>query len=189
MEENGKARQVRFSEADLPTLANLQHPFQLMLAVLDKEMQRMYQAVVGSSGAFTPLRYLREDWARFALEGEIVGGGLHCIVGFDRLALGGDPELCIMLQVRPERDYGTNRYLRTQLIGMMKDIQAKRMGWSGWALDQPGEYAYIRRGKVLRDLMASPEIDEACKAVLRDYLDELATIKSEYRAIAWKVNF
>jgi hypothetical protein len=186
MEENGMGKQVQFSEADLPALANLQHPFQLMLGVLDKDMQRDYQAVVGNRGTFTPIEYLTRDWARFGLEGEIVEGGLWCRLGFDNLAQGGNPRLFITLQVKPEQEYRTNRTLRKQLIEMMKDILVKRTDWGGWDLENPREYSGIEKSCYLRSLLPSGEIEEDCKAVLHGYLDELVEIKRIYPDILWK---
>jgi hypothetical protein len=188
MEENGMGKQVQFSEGDLPALANLQHPFQLMLAVLDKDMQRDYQSVVGSRGAFTPIEYLTQVWARFGLEGEIVEGGLWCRLGFGNLAQGGNPSLFIMLQVKPEQQYGSDRFLRVKLIEMMKDILAKRSGWGGWGLDDPREYSGIQKGCDLRELLPSAEIEDDCKKVLHDYLEELKEIKRNYSHIPWKAN-
>ena len=181
-------KQVQFSEGDLLAMANLQHPFQLMLAVLDKDLQRDYQSVVGSRGAFTPIEYLTRDWARFGLEGEIVEGGLWCRLGFGNLAVGGNPRLFITLQVKPEQQYGSDRFLRVKLIEMMKDILAKRSGWGGWGLDDPREYSGIQKDCNLRELLPSAEIEDDCKAVLHGYLEELKEIKRNYSHIPWKTN-
>jgi hypothetical protein len=186
MEENGMGKKVQFSEADLPALANLQHPFQLILAVLDKDMQRDYQVTVGSKGSFTPIELLTQDWARFAIEGDIVGDGLQCRMGFDNLAKGGDPRLFIMLQVRPEEFYGTNRRLRRELVEMLKDIKANRSGWWEIELDNTRWHSLIEKSTNLSSLLPSGEIVEDCKQVLHNYLDELAEIKRSYPEIAWK---
>lgn len=186
MEENGMGKQVQFSEGDLPAMANLQHPFQLMLSVLDKDMQRDYQSVVGSRGIFTPIEYLTRDWALFGLEGEIVEGGLWCRLGFGNLAQGENPRLFIMLQVKPEQQYGSNRFLRVKLIEMIKDILAKRSGWRGWGLDDPRAYSGVQKDCDLRELLPSAEIEDDCKKVLHDYLEELKEIKRNYPDILWK---
>ena len=94
------------------------------------------------------------------MEGEIVEGGLFCRVGFDNLAKGGDPKLCIILQVKPEQEYGTNRRLRVQLIGMLKDILTKRIGWVGWNLDNLQKYSGIKKNCSLKELLPSEEIEE-----------------------------
>lgn len=186
MEENGMGKQITFSESDLPTMGNLQHPFQLMLGVLDQDLQRKFQSVVGSRGQFTPLEFLTRDWARFCLEGELVEGGLKCILGFCDLASGAEPKLCLILQVYPEKDYGNRRFVRVELIEMMKDILANWPGWCGYGLDDPREYSLVEKKLSLRELLASGEVEDACRGVLVGFLDEVEGIMGEYTQIDWK---
>ncbi len=74
------AKQIHFSETDLPAMANLQNPFQLMLAVLDKELRRVFQAIVGSRGHYSPIEFLLKTWP-IRIEEELLRRViLHCWV-------------------------------------------------------------------------------------------------------------
>lgn len=185
MEENGMGNPVQFSAADLQALGNLQHPFALMLAVLDQEMQRSYHAAVGERGKLSPVELLTEVWARFALEGEIVPGALNLRLGFDGLAIG-EPRLFVMFQVKPLKGYAPHFGLRAEMIQLLRSILNERPGWFGWDLDDPKAYAGIQKNQALSELLAAGEVVEVCRAVLVAYLDEVGEIRRAHPEINWK---
>ena len=182
-------KQIEFTESDLIAMSNIRRPFQLMYSVLDKSMQRRFQSIVNSKFSFTPAEYLTEDWARFGLEGEIVDGAMHCVLGFCEFTgeTQSDPKLYFLLQPSGDGSTKEGKRLRNEIIDMLSEVKANRQDWTGWGLEKSDEDSGIDKTYSLRKLIQSENLINECQKVLIGYLDELVEIKRQYNQIPWKI--
>lgn len=181
MEEQGMARDYRFSAGDLVALSGMPRAFEIMDETLDGEVRAELESFAGGKSRRESLGNIRRLWRYVALA-QLHGNDLFCFAGY-HMDTDEYPWLAVDLQAQPGAVGREVSVAAMRKIALLED-------WEAYNLDDSKDWAGVYRGTNLANLLHEEDHIAAAKRFLiesiRQLGEELAAFKKEHPDLPWE---
>lgn len=181
MEEQGMARDYRFSATDLVALSGMPRAVEIMDETLDGEVRAELEAFAGGKSRMESIANFRRLW-RYGALAQLHGFDLFCLVSYHLGDQDKYPWIAVNLQAQP-RASG-----RQASVAAMKRI-ALRDGWEAYDLEDPGAWSGVRRGIYLAELLPQEDHVAPVRSFFVESLgqlrEELGAFKEKHPDLPW----
>ena len=181
MEEQGMARDYRFSATDLVALSGMPRAVEIMDETIGGEVRTELEAFTGGKSRMESISNFRR-LGRYGALAQLHGYDLFCLVCYHLGDMDEYPWLAVDLQAQPRAAE------REVSVAAMRKI-ARRGDWEDYNLDDRASWAGVSRGRYLADFLSEDDHIAAVKSFFIESVNqlrkELTAFKKEHPELPW----